>query len=95
MSKPGCHLCEAARAVLTDICAETGHTFTEVDITSDAELQQIYGETIPVVLVDGVQVSSLRIDPDRVRAALSPRPATGMSGIFRRRKGARRSQGGR
>ena len=37
-SKPGCHLCEDARAVIEKVCASTGTTFEEVDITGDPEL---------------------------------------------------------
>jgi glutaredoxin len=73
-SKPGCHLCEEARAVVQEVCAELGQSYEEVDITSgpDAErLTRLYGEEIPVTFVDGRQVSFWRIDEDRLRAALA------------------------
>jgi hypothetical protein len=73
-TKPGCHLCDDARAVVEDVCAELGEGWTEVDILSSEELSARYGEEIPVTLVDGAQHDFWRVDPDRLRAALSRRP---------------------
>jgi glutaredoxin len=73
-SKPGCHLCDDARAVVARVCAELGESFEEVDITAgpDAErLTRTYGEEIPVTFVDGRQHDFWRVDPDRLRDALS------------------------
>ena len=73
-AKPGCHLCDDARAVIAAVCAELGETFDEVDITAgpDAEeLMRAYGEEIPVTFVDGRQHDFWRVDADRLRAALA------------------------
>jgi glutaredoxin len=73
-SKPGCHLCDDARAVVARVCAELGESFEEVDITAgpDApELQRAYGEEIPVTFVDGRQHDFWRVDAERLRAALA------------------------
>ena len=73
-SKPGCHLCDDARAVVAQVCAEVGEEFLEVDITAgpDAErLQATYGEEIPVTFVDGAQHDFWRVDPERLRRALT------------------------
>ncbi len=71
LSKPGCHLCDDARAVVEAVCAERGESFDEVDITEDPELMETYGEQIPVTFVDGKQHDFWRVDPDRLRTALS------------------------
>jgi glutaredoxin len=74
-SKPGCHLCEDARAVVAEVCAELGETFEEVDITAGpdaAELTRLFGEEIPVTFVDGRQHDFWRVDAARLRAALHP-----------------------
>ena len=34
-TRPGCHLCEDARAVVARVCEELGESFSEVDITTD------------------------------------------------------------
>ena len=70
-SKPGCHLCEDARAVIEQVCAEVGTGFAEVDITADPDLMRRYGEQIPVTLVDGAQHDFWRVDENRLRAALA------------------------
>jgi glutaredoxin len=70
LSKPGCHLCEDARAVVSAVCAELGETFDVVDVTTDPELFARYGEQIPVTFVDGTQHDFWRVDPARLRAAL-------------------------
>lgn len=69
--KPGCHLCENAVAVIAEVCAGLGVGWEEIDITEDEALFAQYWEQIPVTLVDGVQHTFWRVDPDRLRAALS------------------------
>ncbi len=73
-TKPGCHLCDDARVVVAQVCDELGEAFTEVDILGSPDLSARYGEEIPVTLVDGLQHDYWRVDPDRLRAALSRRP---------------------
>ncbi len=69
-SKPGCHLCDDARAVVEAVCAEVERLVAEIDITTDAELSERYWEQIPVTLVDGRQHDFWRVDARRLRAAL-------------------------
>lgn len=69
-SKPGCHLCDDARVVISAVCEELGEHFDEVDITTSEELMRLYGEQIPVTFVDGEQHDFWRVDPARLRAAL-------------------------
>ena len=73
-SKPGCHLCDDARAVIERVCADVGESFVEVSILDDPELQRRYAEEIPVTLVDGAQHDFWRVDESRLRAALAARP---------------------
>lgn len=72
--RPGCHLCDEARAVIAEVCADLGESFTEISIDGDPALVQRYGNEIPVTLVDGRQHDFWRVDPARLRAALT-RPA--------------------
>ena len=71
VGKPGCHLCDAAREVIAAVCAETGETFEERSILEDLDLADLYWEQIPVTLVDGVQHDFWKVDPDRLRRALT------------------------
>ncbi|MGW6396059.1 glutaredoxin family protein [Streptomyces sp. NPDC055103] len=70
IGKPGCHLCDEARAVIETVCAETGARWEEKDITRDEELHRAYWEQIPVVLIDGEQHTFWRVDPGRLRREL-------------------------
>ena len=71
IGKPGCHLCAVARDVVARVCAETGAEWQELDINQDEELYRKYWEQIPVVLVDGAQHDFWRVDPERLRRALT------------------------
>jgi glutaredoxin len=73
-SKPGCHLCEDARAVIDAVCAELGETYDEIDITTSDELMERFGEEIPVTFIDGEQHDFWRVDAERLRAALTTPP---------------------
>ena len=70
LTRPGCHLCDDARAVVEQVCAERGVGWDEVDITADPGLLAQYVQMIPVTLVDGRQHDFWRVDADRLRAAL-------------------------
>jgi hypothetical protein len=71
LSRPGCHLCDEARAVISRIAAELGAEWTERDITLSEDDLVAYGEMIPVTLIDGVQHDFWRVSEDRLRKALS------------------------
>jgi len=72
-SRPGCHLCETARAVIEQVCADLGEEYVELSIDDDPELQSRFGEEIPVTFVDGKQHDFWRVDEGRLRAALGGR----------------------
>jgi hypothetical protein len=70
LSRPGCHLCDDARAVISRVADEMGVAWEERDITRSADDLRVYGEQIPVTLIDGVQHDFWRVSEDRLRAAL-------------------------
>jgi Glutaredoxin-like domain (DUF836) len=70
LSRPGCHLCDDARAVIAAIAGEFGIEWDERDITASATDLAQYSDMIPVTLVDGVQHDFWRVSADRLRAAL-------------------------
>ena len=73
IGKPGCHLCDDARAVVTRVAGETGTTVRELSILDDEELAAQYADQIPVVLVDGAVHDFFRVDAERLRGALTGR----------------------
>jgi hypothetical protein len=71
LGRPGCHLCDDARAIVERVCGELGVTWEERSIAGDAQLERQYGEQIPVTIVDGRQHDFWRVDEARLRAVLS------------------------
>jgi glutaredoxin len=70
-TRPGCHLCAAARDVLVRVCADLGETFAEISVDDDPDLQRRFGDEVPVTFVDGRQHDFWRVDETRLRAALA------------------------
>jgi hypothetical protein len=71
LSRPGCHLCEDARAVIERVCTETGTGWREDDINADPVLLRLHTDDIPVTFVDGTVHDFWRVDEVRLRAALA------------------------
>jgi glutaredoxin len=65
-SRPGCHLCDEARAALERL----GTAFEEVDITRDDALHARYLERIPVVARDGRELAEGWVDERVLRTRL-------------------------
>jgi glutaredoxin len=69
-SRPGCGLCDEARAVILEERERTPFAYREVDVTGDDALELEFGIRIPVVFVDGVERFEIRLDAGELRAAL-------------------------
>jgi glutaredoxin len=69
-SRPGCHLCDDARAVLERLRGELPFTLTELDIERDPKLHHAYLERIPVVAIDGEEVFDFFVDEAELRRRL-------------------------
>jgi glutaredoxin len=68
--KPGCHLCDDARAAVRDALAGRDVGLREVDVTLDPGLERRYGERIPVVALDGEELFDYVVDPDVLKERL-------------------------
>lgn len=70
--RPGCHLCDEARALIDRLVAEgaTGFSLREINIESDDSLLLRYLERIPVIEVNGAIVSELVPDFQALQTAL-------------------------
>jgi glutaredoxin len=69
-SKPGCHLCVDAMALLRDLQDELGFELQELDISADERLERAYFERIPVVTLDGEELSEYFVDEAALRERL-------------------------
>lgn len=61
-SRPGCHLCDAARAVLEAERERTPFELREIDVQNDDALERGYGVRIPVVEIDGEERFEYEVD---------------------------------
>jgi hypothetical protein len=83
-SRPGCHLCDDMKAVVARAihAADTPIQLTEVDISTDPELERAYGVEIPVLVVNGKKVAKYRVTEGELVKILRDR--SGGSGGFTR-----------
>jgi glutaredoxin len=68
--KPGCHLCEDARAAIERVRSERRFELVEIDISVDPVLHRRYGDRIPVLAVDGVELFDYVVDETVLRERL-------------------------
>ena len=69
-SKPGCHLCEVAKAAIQAAGCEGEYTLAEINIESDPDLLRRYRYNIPVITFDGVEAFRHRVSAEEFREAL-------------------------
>ena len=70
-TRSNCHLCEVALAVLEEIRSELDFQITKILIDGKPELEEKYGEQVPVILINGQPHDFFRVDPERFRLAIS------------------------
>jgi glutaredoxin len=68
--KPGCHLCEEARAAVERVRAERPFELEEVDVSLDPVLHRRYGERIPVLALEGEELFDYVVDEAVLRERL-------------------------
>ena len=66
-SRPGCHLCDEAKAAIENSNCSDLFTLEEVNIESDDALLNKYRYDIPVITIDGVEAFIHRVDPAEFR----------------------------
>jgi len=67
LTRAGCHLCEEMALVLDRVLVPGGEAWTAVDVDLDAALRERWGDTVPVLLRDGVPVAKVRLDEPTLR----------------------------
>ncbi|HSE19042.1 MAG TPA: glutaredoxin family protein [Pyrinomonadaceae bacterium] len=69
-SRPGCHLCDEAKAAIMSAGCSDLFTFEEVNIESDEELLRKYQYDIPVIAINGVESFIHRVDASEFRTRI-------------------------
>jgi glutaredoxin len=68
--RPGCHLCNAMKAIVTPVVRELGCTLEQIDVSGNPELEARYGTEIPVLLVNGRKAFKYRVTEPALRRRL-------------------------
>ena len=69
-TRPGCHLCDEAKAAIAPLLREFRAPLREVNIDLDAELAEKYGWDIPVVFIGKHKAGKHRVDLAQFRRQL-------------------------
>ena len=69
-SRPGCHLCDEAKAVIQNAGCSDRFILEEVNIESDNELLRKYKYDIPVIMIEGIEAFRHRVDVESLRKIL-------------------------
>lgn len=71
LSRGYCHLCDDMRILVDAIRQEFGFELVVVDVDSDPEIEQRYGEDVPVLLHQGREIARHRLQPEVLRRYLA------------------------
>lgn len=69
-TRPGCHLCDEAKAAIAPLLLEFGAVLLEVNIDADLVLKERYGWDIPVIFIGNRKVAKHRVDLRQFRRQL-------------------------
>jgi glutaredoxin len=69
-TRPGCQLCEEAKAKIAPLLREFGATLREVNIDEDPALKERYGADIPVIFIGARKAAKHRVDVAQFRKQL-------------------------
>ena len=61
LSRPGCHLCDQLRQDVDSILQDRPREWEIVDVDCDPELARRYGDSIPVLFVNGRLFAKIRL----------------------------------
>ena len=60
LTRPGCHLCDAMKAVVEELSLKRRVSVEEIDITGRADLDRRFGREIPVLMLGDEVVATTR-----------------------------------
>jgi glutaredoxin len=69
-TRPGCHLCEEAKAQIDPLLRRAGARLREVNIDADPTLRALYDYDVPVILLGARKVAKHRVDLEQFRKQL-------------------------
>ena len=70
-TRPGCHLCEEAKAQIAPLLQRAGARLREVNIDADPELRERYNMDVPVIFLSARKVAKHRVNLEQFRRELN------------------------
>ena len=70
-SRPGCHLCDDAKAAIMSAGCNDQFTLEEINIESDDELLRKYKYDIPVIAIDGAETFIHRVNAKEFKTRIT------------------------
>jgi len=69
-TRPGCHLCDEAKAAIVPLLREFGAVLSEVNVDDDPLLKERYGWDVPVLYIGQRKAAKHRVDLEQFRRQL-------------------------
>jgi len=69
-SRANCHLCQEAEKIVREVMTEIPFELEVIYIDGDQELERLYGEEVPVTLINKVKHDYFRVDKKRFSEAI-------------------------
>ena len=69
-SRQNCHLCHEAEKIVREVLSEISFDLEVVHIDGNAELESLYGEEVPVTMINGAKHDYFRVDKKRFSEAV-------------------------
>jgi glutaredoxin len=69
-SRVNCHLCQEAENNVREVLTEIPFKLEVIYIDGEQELERLYGEEVPVTLINGAKHDYFRVDKKRFSEAI-------------------------
>ena len=69
-SRINCHLCQEAEKIVREVMTEMPFKLEVIYIDGEQELESLYGEEVPVTLINGAKHDYFRADKKRFSEAI-------------------------
>ena len=69
-SRQNCHLCHEAEKIVREVLLEISFELEVINIDGNAELESLYGEEVPVTMINGAKHDYFRVDKKRFSEAV-------------------------
>ncbi len=69
-SRQNCHLCHEAEKIIREVLLEISFDLEVINIDGNAELESLYGEEVPVTMINGAKHDYFRVDKKRFSEAV-------------------------